>query len=95
MTILLATVLTALHLEDDNLVTLYERLNNLYHYLCALYHGSANAYGTIVVDEEHLVKLYCLTLFSVLNMVHKELLPLLHLELLTFHFDNCVHFLAI
>ena len=92
MTVAFTLILSALHLEDDDLVTLYEWVNNFAYYLCALYCRSAYLYCTLVVYEKYLVKLYCLTLFRVLDVVNEQLLALLNLELLTVNFYDCVHF---
>jgi len=44
MTVLLTVILSALHLEDDDLVTLYERADNLTDNFCAFYGGCAYLY---------------------------------------------------
>ena len=92
MTVLLARVLAALHLEDDDLVTLHKWCVNFYNYFCSLYDRCANFYGVAVCDEQDFVKLYGLTGFSVTDVVYKKLFALLNLELLTINNYDCVHF---
>ena len=87
----LAVALTALLVEDEHLVALYEGRNNLTYYLCALYCRSADGDGTVVVDEENLVELNSLSSLSGLDMVYEELLALLNLKLLTVNLYDCVH----
>ena len=93
MTGLLAKILAALHLEDDDLVTLYERLDDLCHYLCTLYGRCTYLHGSLVVQEKNLVKLNSLALFCITQMVDEELLASLSLELLAVDFYNRVHLL--
>lgn len=91
MTILLAIVLAALHLEDDHLVTLDEGVHNFYYYFCTIYCGCTDSDCSIVVYEQYLVELNSLTSFSILDVMNEELLALFCLELLTVNFYNCVH----
>lgn len=75
MTVLLAKILAALHLEDDDLVTLYERLDDLCHYLCTLYGRCTYLHGSLVVQEQNLVKLNSLALFCITQWLMKSFLP--------------------
>ncbi len=93
MTILLAIVLATLHLEDDDLVTLHERVHNFYYYLCPINSGCADGYCSLVVYEQHFVELNSLAGLYILDVMHEELLALLSLELLTVNFYDCVHFI--
>ncbi len=93
MTILLTIVLATLHLENDDLVTLYKRVHNLYYYLGTFYSWCAHCDSALFVYEEHFVKLNGLTSLYILDVVNEELLALGHLELLTVNFYNCVHYL--
>ena len=93
MTLLLAVVLATLHLEDDDLVALYQGVDNLYYYFGALYGRSTHSHCTVVVDEQHPVKLNSLAGFCILHVVDEELLAFLSLELLTVNFYNCVHYI--
>ena len=95
MTVTLTRVLAALHLEDDDLVTLHQRFNYLTHYFCSLYGRSTYLHCTVSIYEQHLVKFNSLTGFGILDVVHKEFLTLLGLELLTLNFYNCVHCLIL
>jgi len=91
MTVALTGVLAALHLEDNHLVALNKRVHNFTYYLCPVYGGSTYRHCTVSIYEQHLVKFNSLACLSILNMMHKELLALLGLELLTLNFYNCVH----
>ena len=55
MTFLLARVLTTLHLEDNNLVTLYQWVHNFNYYFGSFYSRGTNCDSTLIVYEEHLV----------------------------------------
>ena len=57
MTVLLARVLTTLHLEDDDLVALYQGVHYFYYYLCTFYGGCANLDSAVGIYEQHFVKL--------------------------------------
>ena len=92
MAVALTRVLTALHFEDNHFVALYERVHNFTHYFCSLYGRSTNLHCTVSIYEQHFVKFNSLACLHVLDVVHKELLALLNLELLTLNFYNCVHF---
>ena len=92
MTVALARVLATLHLEDNHLVALDERVHNFTYYFCTLYGGGTNLYCTVSIYEQYLVKFNSLACLHVLDVVHEELLALLGLELLTLNFYNCVHF---
>ena len=56
MTVLLARVLTTLHLEDDDLVALYQGVHYFYYYLCTFYGGCANLDSAVGIYEQHFVK---------------------------------------
>ena len=92
MTVARTRVLAALHLEDNHLVTLNERIHNFTYYFCTLYGGGTYLYCAVSIYEQYLVKFNSLAGFDVLDMVDEELLALLGLELLTLNFYNCVHF---
>lgn len=92
MTVLLALILAALHVEYDYLVALYEGTEYLTNYLCACYSGSTYCDCAFVVGKKYFVELYALSLLCVLDVVHEELLSCLGLELLALNFYNCVHF---
>ncbi len=91
MAILLAIVLTALHLEDDDFVTLNQRAHYLYNYFCTFYSGCADSYSSFVVYEQYLVELNSLASLYILDVMHEELFALLSLKLLTVNFYDCVH----
>ena len=95
MTVTLTRVLATLHLEDDDLVTLHQRVHYFTHYLCSLYGRSTYLHCTVSIYEQHLVKFNSLALLGILDVMHEELLALFGLELLTLNFYNCVHYLFI
>ena len=91
VSVLLTIVLAALHLEDDYLVTLYQRVHNFNYYLCSTYSRGTNCDSSVVVNEQNLVKFNSLTSLSIFQAIDEELLALLNFELLTVNFYNCVH----
>ena len=92
MTVALTRVLATLHLEYNHLVTLYEWVDYFTYYLCSLYGRSTYRHCTVSIYEQHLVKFNSLAFLGILDVVNKELLALLHLELLTLNVYNCVHY---
>ena len=92
MAVLLLVALAATLLEDDDLVTLYEGLENLGSHLSAGDDGSADCHLTLIVDEENLVELNAVALILLGKMVDEERGVLLDFELLTSNFNDCVHF---
>ncbi len=95
VTVTLALVFSALHLENDNLLTLYEWVYYFTNYFCTLYCWCAYRYGSTVVNQKNLVKLYGLTFFSILNVVNKEFFALFNLELLTVNISTIAYILFI
>ena len=87
----LAVALTALLVEDEHLVALYEGAYYFAYYLCAFNCGRADADCAVFLDEENLVELNSLSSLSGLDMVYEELLALLNLKLLTVNLYDCVH----
>ena len=92
MTIALARVLATLHLKDNHLLALDERVQHFTHYFCTLYGGGTNLDCTVSIYEQYFVKFNSLACLYILDVVHEELLTLLGLKLLTLNFYNCVHF---
>jgi hypothetical protein len=95
VTVLLARVLAALHLENDDLVTLYKRIHYFYHYLCTFYLGCTDSHCAVIIYEQHLVEFNSLTGLYIFDVMNEELLALLCLKLLTVNFYDCVHFIVI
>ena len=91
MTVALARVLAALHLEHNHLVALHERVDNFTHYFCSLYGRSTYRHCTVSIYEQHLVKFNSLAFLGILDVVNEELLALFYLKLLTLNVYNCVH----
>ena len=92
MTILLTIVLATLHLENDDLVTLYKWVHNLTYYFCTIYGRCTNLDCSVIIHEQYFLKLNRLALLSVLHVMDEELCSLSCLELLTVNFYDCVHF---
>lgn len=59
----LAVALTALLVEDEHLVALYEGAYYFAYYLCAFNCGRADADCAVFLDEEHLVEFNSLSSF--------------------------------
>ena len=93
MAVAFTAILAALHLEDDDLVTLYQWFHHFTHYLSAFYCGRTYCHCSVVVDEKHFLELNRLAFFHIFHVVNEEFLSLFGLELLTHDFYNCVHFL--
>ncbi len=91
MTVLLAIVLSALHLEDNDLVAFYERIDNLAYYFGTFYGRCTYLYCSFIVDKQYLVELNSLAFLSILDVVDEQFLALLCLELLTVNLYDCVH----
>ena len=92
MAILHTVVLTALHLEHHYLLALYERIHHFGYYFSALNGGGTDLHCSIIVYEQHTIKLNSLTGLDVLHVVDEELLSSFSLELLTVNLYDCVHF---
>ncbi len=92
MAVLFAAVLATLHLEYDDFFTFYQWLKHFTHYFGAIYGRSAHFHGSLIVYEEHFLKLNRLAFLCILDMMHEQFLALFSLELLTVDFYNCVHF---
>ena len=93
MAVACTAILAALHLEDDDLVTLYEWVHYFYYYFRTLYCRCTDCHCAVFVNEQNLVEFNSLASFYILDVMYEELLALLCLELLTVNFYDCVHFL--
>ncbi len=69
MAVLLARVLATLHLEDNHLLALNQRVHYFYYYLCTCYGGCANLDSAVGIYEQHFVKLNSLACLHVLDVV--------------------------
>ncbi len=78
MAVLATIAFATLLLEDDYLLALYKRLENLANHLGTLYGGGTYFYCVVGFSEEHTVKFYCVTFFvSIAEIVNiQELLRL-------------------
>ena len=92
MTVQLAVTLAALLVENENLVALYQRTDYLALYLGTSYCGCTNCYCSVVVYQQDVLKFNSLTCLYILQVVNKQLLACLYLELLTVNLYDCVHF---
>ncbi len=93
MTVQLAVALATLLVENEHLVTLYQGRYYLCAYLCTLYYGSTYGDSTFVVNQQHSLELNSLTCLCTLDVVNKQLLACLGLELLTVNLYDYVHFI--
>ena len=91
MAVALARILAALHLEDNHLVTFNEWVHNFTYNFCSLYGGGTYLHCTVSTYEQYFLKFNSISSFYILNVVNKNFLALLNLELLTLNFYNCVH----
>ena len=89
--VLFARVFATFGVEDDYFVALHQRIAHAANNFCALNCWRAHADCFVGSNEQNIVELYCLTALSILDVVNKELLPLLNFELLTVDCYNCVH----
>ena len=92
MAVAFTAILAALHLEDDDLLALYQRVHYLTHYFCSLYGRSTYLHCTVSIYEQHFLKFNSLAGLGILDVVNEELLALLNLKLLTLNLYNCVHY---
>ena len=91
LTISLATLL----MEDEHFVTLHQGSNYLGYNLGALNLGSTYGDGTVVVYQQHSLKLNSLTGFRPHNVVYEKFFSGFRAELLTVNLYDCVHFLFV
>lgn len=92
VTILLAIVFAAFHLENDDLVTFYKGVHYLYYYFRTFNGGCAYGYCSFFVYKQYLVKLNSFAGLHIFNVVNIEFHTLFYLKLLTVNFYNCVHY---
>ena len=95
MAIELAVALTTLLVEDEHLVALDQRREDLTHDLGTSYSGGTYSHGTILIDEEYLVKLYRCATLSALDVMDKQATTLLYIELLSLNVYDDVHYVSI
>ena len=91
MTVQLAVTFSSLLVEYENLLALYELALYLGYNLCALYSGSTYSDSTVFLNQKNLLEFNRCTILNVLNVVNKQFLASLGLELLSVNFYNCVH----
>ena len=90
MAVLLTRIFSALHLENDDFVTLYKWIHNFYYYFGTINSGCSDSHCSFIVNKKHFVKLNSFAGFHILDVMDKELFALLNLKLLTVNFYNCV-----
>lgn len=96
MAVLAAIAFATLLLEDDNFFTFHEGTFYLANYFCPFYGRSADLNGTVLVNEEHAVKLDRLAFLDILAQeVNIQELVLFCLELLSLNLYDYVHLLMI
>ena len=95
VTVQLTITFSSFLVENKNFIAFYQSGNNFANHFCSFYCGSAYGDVTVFVYQKNLVKLYCCTVFCILDVVYKQLFASFCFELLTVDFYNCVHFLYI
>ena len=91
MTVQAAIAFATFLLENNHVLTLDERLDDLTHYLCAFNCGSAHLYSAFGVNQKNFVKFYCVALVHLGEVMNIQLPAGLGVELLSLNFYNCVH----
>ena len=89
MTVAFTITFSSFLLEDDYTFA-FEMREDFANDLCTFYGGSTNFYGSVVVNQQHFVKLDSSTLLSV-QTVNIESLAGFGFELLSLDFYNYVH----
>ena len=79
-------------MEYEDLVALYQMRNYFANNFCTFYSRSTYRYITIVVNQQNFVKFNSCAVFSILNVVYKQLFAFFHFELLSVNFYDYVHF---
>ena len=95
MTIELTIALATLLVEDEHLVALYQGTYYLGYNLSTLDGGSTYGDGTVVVYQQHSLKLNSLASLCTHDVVYKQFLAGFRAELLTVNLYDCVHYLII
>ena len=95
VTVQLAMTFSSFLVENENFVTFYQAGYNLANHFCTFYSRNTYSDCTVFVYQKNLVKFYCRTVFSILDVVYKQLFASFCFKLLTVDFYNCVHFLYI
>lgn len=91
VTVQLAVTFSSLLVEYENLLAFNELALHFGYYLCALYCGSTYGDSAIFLYQKNLLEFNRCTILNVLNVVNKQFLTCLGLELLSVNFYNCVH----
>ena len=92
MTVFATIAFAAFLLEHDYLVALHEGFSNFTYYFCSFNGRSADFNGTVGIYEKHAVKLYCVALLNVAEMMNIQEAVLFCLELLALNFYDNVHY---
>ena len=91
MTVQFTITFSSLLVEDQHLITLYQRRQYFAYYLCAFYGRNTYFYFTIVVNQQYFFKFHNSTAFCVLNVMNEQLLSFFSFELLSVNFYDYVH----
>ena len=93
MAVLAAIAFAAFLLENDDVFTLYQRLNHLGNYFGTFNGRCAYCNSAVGINEEHFVEFDSIAFFLVLaEEVNEQALTGLSLELLSLNLYDCVHF---
>ena len=92
MTVQATIVFATTFLENDNVLTFYERIFNLANHSCTFNGRCAYSNGTVGVDEKNFVEFNSIALFCLIaEILNEQFFAVFGLELLSFDFYNCVH----
>lgn len=91
VTVQFLVTFSSLLVEYQYFVSLYQRRYYFAYHFCTFYCRSTYCDSTVVVYQQNFVKFNSCTVFSVLNVVYKQLLAFFCLELLTVNFYDYVH----
>lgn len=92
MTVQFSVTFSSLFVEYQYFVTFYQVRSNFAYHFCTFYSRSTYSNSTVVVNQQNFVKFNSCTVFSILDVVNKQLFAFFSFKLLTVNFYNYVHF---
>ena len=93
MTIQLSVAFSSLLMENQKSFAFYKRRNHFANDLGTFHRRKTDFHITVVIYQQHFLKLNSCPAFCVLNVLNEQFLSFFSLELLTVNFYNYVHFL--
>jgi len=91
VTIQFAITFTTFLVEDKDFVAAALVIEHFANHFSALNVGSAHFYFTLVVQQQHVLKLNGCAFLELVHTIDEQFLASLYSKLLAFHFYNCVH----